>query len=79
VECKHRAGATTRAMLDRFVRGARAIERARQLTVMRLWVVAPSGFRADAVAYADEQGILRSGRRQLDGLERALRSAALPR
>jgi hypothetical protein len=78
-ECKNRAGAMTRSMLDRYVRSAQVLERARQLTFARLWVVAPNGFRADAAAYAGEQGILRSGRRQLDGLERALRSAASPR
>lgn len=78
VECKHRAGAMTRSMLERFVQSARAIERARQITFRGLWAVAPNGFRSDAVEFAEPHRIYRSGRRQLEGLERAIRNLHAP-
>jgi hypothetical protein len=55
VACKHHAGAMTRRMLERFVRIARTVDRARAITCSRLWVVAAIGFRADAETYADER------------------------
>jgi hypothetical protein len=72
VECKHRRGALTRPMVERFLQSARAIERARGVHFARLWIVAPRGIRPDANQVATEEGILRSGRRQLETLARSL-------
>ena len=72
VECKHRRGALTRTMVERFLRSARAIERGRDLHFNQLWIVAPRGIRPDANALAMEHGVLRSGRRQLEALGRIL-------
>jgi hypothetical protein len=68
VECKHRRGALTRPMVERFLHSARAIERARGIHFGRLWIVAPRGIRPDANDLAKAEGILRSGRRQLETL-----------
>jgi hypothetical protein len=73
IECKHRRGALTRPMIERFLRSARAVERARGIAFTRLWVVAPRGIRPDANTLAGQHGLLRSGRRQLEALGRLLR------
>lgn len=72
VECKHRRGALTRLMVERFLQSTRAIERARGIHFTRLWIVAPRGIRPDANELATAEGILRSGRRQLEALARNL-------
>ncbi|HLH74392.1 MAG TPA: hypothetical protein VKX96_13975 [Chloroflexota bacterium] len=59
IECKHRRGALTRPMVERFWQSARAIEQAR-------------GIRPDANQVATAEGILRSGRRHLEALARHL-------
>lgn len=73
IECKHRRGALTQAMVERFLRSVRAVERARGIRFAHLWIVAPRGIRPDARAVATQRGVLRSGRRQLEALGRALR------
>lgn len=73
IECKHRRGALTQAMVERFLRSVRAVERARGIHFAHLWIVAPRGIRPDASALATQRGVLRSGRRQLEALGRALR------
>ena len=73
IECKHRRGALTRAMVERFIRSVQAVERARGIHFARLWIVAPRGIRPDASTLATQRGVLRSGRRQLESLGRALR------
>ncbi|MBI4492840.1 MAG: AAA family ATPase [Chloroflexi bacterium] len=72
IECKHRRGALTRGMVERFLKSVRAIERARGVHFTHLWIVAPRGIRPDASALATEHGLLRSGRRQLEALGRLL-------
>lgn len=72
VEAKHRREAITAAMVRRFLRGARAIEVANQTRFARLWMVAPRGIRSDARAIAAEAGVLVSGRRDIDRLDRML-------
>jgi hypothetical protein len=72
VEAKHRRGAITAAMVERFVRSARAIERARGVRFARLWIVAPRGVRPDAAARIRDAGAFASGLRQLERLERSL-------
>lgn len=72
VECKHRRGALTRPMVERFLQSTRAIERARGIHFTRLWIVAPRGIRPDANELASDRDILRSGRRQLEALARLL-------
>lgn len=57
-------------MIERFLRSARAVERARGNSFARLWIVAPRGIRPDANALAEQHGLLRSGRRQLEALGR---------
>jgi hypothetical protein len=73
IECKHRRGALTRGMVERFLRSARAVERAWDMRFARLWIVAPRGIRPDARALATHHRLLHSGRRQLEALGRALR------
>jgi hypothetical protein len=73
IECKHRRGALTRAMVERFIRSVRAVERGRHIRFARLWIVAPRGIRPDASALGTQYGVLRSGRRQLETLGRELR------
>lgn len=70
VEAKHRRGALTRPMVERFLRAARAVEAARGERFLRLWVVASRGARPDAQQLIQEAGLLSSGLRQLDHLER---------
>lgn len=70
IEAKHRRGAITRPMVDRFLRSAQAVSRARGLAFAQLWIVAPRGIRSDAVALARQHGVLASGMRQLERLER---------
>jgi AAA+ ATPase superfamily predicted ATPase len=72
IEAKHRAGAVTAAMLERFLANARAVAAAHQLTIARHWIVATRGIRADAAALARSNGVLTSGLRQLEQLERVL-------
>jgi hypothetical protein len=72
IECKHRRGALTRPMVERFLASARAIEKARGIHFARLWIVATRGIRPDANELATAEGILRSGRRQLEALARSL-------
>jgi hypothetical protein len=59
-------------MVERFLRSVRAVERARDIRFAHLWIVAPRGIRPDASALATQYGVLRSGRRQLEALGRAL-------
>jgi hypothetical protein len=73
IECKHRRGALTQAMVERFLQSVRAIERARGIRFAHLWIVAPRGIRPDASALATQYTMFRSGRRQLEALGRALR------
>jgi hypothetical protein len=73
IECKYRRGALTQAMVERFLRSVRAVERARGVRFAHLWIVAPRGIRPDASALATQHGVLRSGRRQLEALGRVLR------
>jgi hypothetical protein len=72
VEVKHRRGAITRAMVDRFLTSARAISAAHNITFARLWMVAPRGVRPDALELARRGGVAVSGLRQLDRLEQVL-------
>jgi AAA+ ATPase superfamily predicted ATPase len=72
VEAKHRAGAITRAMVERFLTNVRGIAAAHHLKVSQLWIVAPKGIRADALELARSHGILTSGLRQLEQIERVL-------
>jgi len=70
IEAKHRRGAITRLMVERFLRAAEVVAQARSLRFARLWIVAPRGVRADAAELAREHGVLTSGLRQLERLER---------
>ena len=70
IECKHRRGAITRPMIERFLRSAHAVERAQGIRFAYLWIVAPRGIRPDANALAEQHGMLRSGCRQLETLGR---------
>jgi hypothetical protein len=70
IEAKHRRGAITRPMVERFLRSAQVVATARGLTFAERWIVAPRGIRPDALALAQQEGILASGRRQLERLER---------
>lgn len=45
IEAKHRRGAITRPMVERVLRSAQVVARARGLTFARLWIVAPCGIR----------------------------------
>lgn len=72
IEVKHRQGALTRAMVERFQVSTRAVEAARGLRFARLWIVAPRGLRPDAQQRAREAGVLISGLRQLERLDRLL-------
>ncbi|MBI3979161.1 MAG: ATP-binding protein [Chloroflexi bacterium] len=72
IEAKHRQGAITRAMVERFLKNARAASVAHNLSFARLWIVAPRGIRPDAMELARGEGILTSGLRQLEQLERQL-------
>ncbi|MGI8913244.1 MAG: AAA family ATPase [Chloroflexota bacterium] len=72
VECKHRRGAITRPMIERFMRSTQGVERAQGTRFAHLWIVAPRGIRPDANELASRHGILRSGRRQLEVLDRLL-------
>jgi AAA+ ATPase superfamily predicted ATPase len=75
VEAKHRQGAITLRMVERFVASARAIALARGLRPSRLWIVAPRGIRPDAQELARRENVLTSGMRQLQRLERSLGDA----
>jgi hypothetical protein len=70
IEAKHRRGAITRPMVERFLHSARVVEQARSLRFAHLWIVAPRGIRADAAELTREHGMLTSGLRQLERLER---------
>lgn len=70
IEAKHRRGAITRPMVERFLRSAEVVARAHSLRFTRLWIVAPRGIRPDAAGLARERGVLMSGLRQLERLER---------
>lgn len=72
MEAKHRQGAITRAMVERFLKNARAIAVAHNFSFARLWIVAPRGVRPDAAELARSEGVLTSGLRQLEQLERQL-------
>lgn len=75
IEVKHRRGAITRPMVERFLRSAQVVARVHPLPFARLWIVAPRGIRPDALALAREHGILTTGRRQLERLERSVAGA----
>ena len=70
IECKHRRGAITRPMIERFLRSAHAVEQSQGTPFTHLWIVAPRGIRPDANGLADQHSMLRSGRRQLEALGR---------
>jgi hypothetical protein len=70
IEAKHRRGAITRPMVERFLRSADVVARAHSLRFAHLWIVAPRGIRPDAAELAREHGVLTSGLRQLDQLDR---------
>ena len=70
VECKHRAGAITRAMAERFLAAARAVEKATGKPFARRWIVAPRGIRGDALAFVRAEGVLHSGKRDVERLTR---------
>lgn len=72
IEAKHRAGAITRPMVARFIASVDGVSRARSQPFAHLWMVAPRGIRPDALELARSQGILTSGLRQLEQLERLL-------
>ncbi|TAK20250.1 MAG: ATP-binding protein [Chloroflexota bacterium] len=72
IECKHRAGAITRPMVERFVSATHAIERESGQPFARRWIVAPRGIRGDALAFAREAGVLHSGKRDVERLVRRL-------
>jgi AAA+ ATPase superfamily predicted ATPase len=70
IEAKHRRGAVTKAMVERFLENARAIEKAEGLTFSHLWIVTNRGIRADAIPLIQTEAILTSGSRQIEKLER---------
>jgi hypothetical protein len=70
IEAKHRRGAITRPMVERFLRSADVVARAHVLRFAHRWIVAPRGIRPDAAELAREHGVLTSGLRQLDRLDR---------
>lgn len=70
IEAKHRRGAITRPMVERFLRSAQVVALAHRLRFAHLWIVAPRGIRPDAAELARERGVLASGLRQLERLER---------
>ncbi len=72
IEAKHRQGAITRSMVDRFLKNAQAVAAAHNMSFARLWLVAPRGIRPDALELARNQGVLTSGLRQLERLEACL-------
>jgi hypothetical protein len=69
-EAKHRRGAITRPMVERFLRSADAGDRVHSLKFTHLWIVAPRGVRPDAAELARERGVLTAGLHQLDRLDR---------
>ncbi len=80
IDAKHRRRAITRAMVERSIRNAHAVAAARGLAFSRLWLVAPRGIRPDGLVLAQQEGILVSGLRQLEQLERLLAdSPSVPR
>jgi hypothetical protein len=70
IEAKHRRGAITRSMVERFLRSAEVVAQAHSLRFANLWIVAPRGIRPDAADLARERGVLTSGLRQLERLDR---------
>lgn len=70
VEAKHRQGALTRRMVERFLENVRGVAANEGLTFAQRWIVAPRGIRPDAEALARREGLLVSGLRQLRHLER---------
>lgn len=70
IEAKHRRGAVTRAQVERFLLNARILERAYGFEFARLWIVASKGVRSDAQPLIQAEGILSSGLRQIEQLER---------
>jgi hypothetical protein len=57
-------------MIERFQRSAQVVAPEHQLAFARRWIVAPRGIRPDALALAREHGVITSGRRQMERLER---------
>lgn len=70
IEVKHRQGAMTTAMVERFLRSVEAVERAHGMTFARRWVVASRGIRREALPLLQQSGTLASGIRQIERLER---------
>jgi hypothetical protein len=70
IETKHRRGAITRPMVERFLRSAQVVATAHDLRFARRWIVAPRGIRPDALGLARKQAVFTSGLRQLERLER---------
>jgi hypothetical protein len=70
IECKHRAGAITRAMVERFLAATRAIEAADGKPFARRWIVAPRGIRGDALPLVRAEAVLHSGKRDVERLAR---------
>lgn len=70
IEVKHRRGAVTKAQVERFLVNARALEKAYNIKFAHLWIVANRGVRSDAIPLIRAGGILTSGLRQIERLER---------
>lgn len=75
IEAKHRRGAITRPMVEWFLRSADVVARVYALRFAQLWIVAPRDIRPDAAELAREHGVLTSGLRQLERLDRIVRAS----
>lgn len=72
IEAKHRQGAITERMVQRFVDSTRVAATARGMPFAQRWIVAPRGVRPDAGALARAEGLFTSGMRDLLALERVV-------
>ncbi len=70
VEAKHRRGALTRKQVERFLKTIHVIQKAEGLAFRKHWIIATSGVRRDASELIKAEGILVSGIRQIERLER---------
>jgi hypothetical protein len=72
IECKHRNSSVTRPMVERFLTSVRVIETVSGQPFAARWIVSSRGIRSDAAAHARAEGVLYSGKRELEALARRL-------
>lgn len=72
VECRYRAGGTTAAQVERFLRACRFYETETGQVIGGRWYVSQTGFRSDARDKCLQEGVYTSTTRDLRQLERFL-------